>query len=477
MQRLRFAPSPTGYLHVGGLRTALFSWLYTRRHGGRFIFRLEDTDRNRLVEAAEADLMRMLEWAGLDLDEGPGLPGEHGPYRQSERLDLYQQYARQLVNQGDAYPCFCTPERLEQVKAAQREQGETARYDGHCRDLDPTEASRRIQDGEAHVIRMKIPSTPETLVLDDLIRGPVSIETTQTEDQVLIKGDGFPTYHLAVVVDDHHMDITLVVRGEEWLPSFPKHLLLYRYLGWEAPRFAHLPLILNPDRSKLSKRQGSVAVEDFRDAGYLPEALVNFVALLGWSPEDDQELFTLEGLVGRFDWKRVNKSGAVFDREKLNWMNQQHLQRLDPEELMERVRPFLKETPYADRPEEQLRRVVASVQNRLVTLRDIGNQLAPFFDERPPSEDPEVLAILHEEAAQTVLRVFAEKLEAEAQLNGEMLPQLAKQVQQETGIKGKGLWMPLRAAITQEVQGPDLHLLVDLFGKEKCLRRIRQAIV
>ena len=475
MIRLRFAPSPTGHLHIGGLRTALFSWLYARRHHGTFLFRLEDTDRNRLVEAAEAGLIRMLEWAGLDLDEGPGVGGEHGPYRQSERLDRYHAAAQQLIEQGDAYPCFCSPERLEQVKAAQREKGETPRYDQHCRHLPADEVQQRLDAGTPHVIRMKIPDVPETLVLDDLVRGKVAIETTQTEDQVLIKGDGFPTYHLAVVVDDHAMQITHVVRGEEWLPSFPKHLLLYRYLGWTPPQFAHLPLILNADRTKLSKRQGAVAVEDFQANGYLPEALVNFVALLGWSPDDDQELLSLSELQERFDWSRVNKSGAVFDRDKLNWMNQQYLQQLEPDDLFERARPFLQTSRFADRPEEQLRRVVASVQNRLVTLQDLEAQLTPFFDERPPSTDPEVLALLEDETAQQVLAAFIPLLEAEPELDGARLGQLAKQVQKDTGIKGKALWMPLRAAITQEVQGPDLHLLVDLFGKDKCLRLLQQA--
>ena len=239
--RLRFAPRPTGYLHVGGLRTALFAWLYTRRHGGQFIFRLEDTDQNRFVSGAEANLIRTLAWAGIDHDEGPDKGGGHGPYRQSERLELYQQHAQQLVGQGDAYPCFCTPERLEQLRVEQQAKGETPRYDGHCRELATSAADERVATGEAHVIRMKVPETPEILVLDDLVRGRVAIETTQTEDQVIIKSDGFPTYHLAVVVDDHHMAISHCVRGEEWLPSFPKHLLLYRYLGWEPPQFAHLP--------------------------------------------------------------------------------------------------------------------------------------------------------------------------------------------------------------------------------------------
>jgi nondiscriminating glutamyl-tRNA synthetase len=272
MVRLRFAPSPTGFLHVGGLRTALFCWLYARQQSGKFIFRLEDTDQKRLVEGAERDLIQMLEWAGIELDEGPEIGGDYGPYRQSERLDIYRQHVSQLLDEDNAYQCFCSTERLDKLRDEQRANGETPRYDGLCRKLKKEESAQRVASGENHVVRMKIPEIPETLVLNDLIRGNVSIETSQTEDQVIVKSDGFPTYHLAVVVDDHLMQITHVVRGEEWLPSFPKHLLLYRYFGWDPPEFAHLPLILNPDRTKLSKRQGDVAVEDFRDQGIVYSA-------------------------------------------------------------------------------------------------------------------------------------------------------------------------------------------------------------
>ena len=333
MVRLRFAPSPTGFLHVGGLRTALFCWLYARQQSGKFIFRLEDTDQKRLVEGAETDLIHMLEWAGIELDEGPEIGGDFGPYRQSERLEIYRQHVRKLLDEDHAYPCFCSTERLDNLRDEQRANGETPRYDGLCRRLKKEESARRVVSGETHVVRMKIPEIPETLVLNDLIRGRVSIETSQTEDQVIVKSDGFPTYHLAVVVDDHLMQITHVVRGEEWLPSFPKHLLLYRYFGWDPPEFAHLPLILNSDRTKLSKRQGDVAVEDFRDQGFLAETLVNFISLLGWSPADDRELFTLAELIEEFSFGRVNKSGSVFDREKLNWMNQQYIQNLDQQDL------------------------------------------------------------------------------------------------------------------------------------------------
>ena len=344
MVRLRFAPSPTGYLHIGGLRTALFCWLYARKNGGKFIFRLEDTDQKRIYEGAENNLATTLEWSGIEIDEGPEYGGKHGPYRQSERLDIYGKYTSLLLEEGNAYRCFCTSERLEKLRNEQRKKGNNPRYDGFCRNISKLEASRRVESGEDYVVRMKIPEVPETMVLNDLIRGIVSIDTSQSEDQVIVKSDGFPTYHLAVVIDDYLMKITHVVRGEEWIPSFPKHLLLYRYFGWDPPQFAHLPLILNPDRTKLSKRQGDVAVEDFRNKGYLPESLLNFVAMLGWSPSEDKELFTLPELIREFSLERVNKSGAIFDQEKLKWMNQQYIQKLELDDLQDRLNPFIKKS-------------------------------------------------------------------------------------------------------------------------------------
>ena len=466
MVRLRFAPSPTGLLHVGGLRTALFCWFYVRQHAGQFIFRLEDTDQKRLVEGAENDLVRMLEWAGIDLDEAPEIGGNYGPYRQSERLEIYKTHAQKLLDQDHAYPCFCSTERLDNLRDEQRANGETPRYDGFCRKLNKHESSLRIDSGESHVVRMKIPEIPETIVLNDLIRGTVSIETSQIEDQVIVKSDGFPTYHLAVVVDDHLMQISHVVRGEEWLPSFPKHLLLYRYFGWEPPEFAHLPLILNPDRTKLSKRQGDVAVEDFRDQGFLPESLVNFISLLGWSPPDDREIFSLAELVNEFSFLRVNKSGSIFDREKLNWMNQQYIQKMDLDELLRRLQPFLTKTPYAQEDETLLVKAVKILQSRLVTLAEIGNRLSLFFDEHPQATDPEVLSVLREETSKQVLAEFVRQLELTDCLTEENLGSIVKNVQNATNIKGKQLWMPLRYSITLEAQGPDLKKIVDLFGKE-----------
>ncbi|MBF0238707.1 MAG: glutamate--tRNA ligase, partial [SAR324 cluster bacterium] len=409
MVRTRFAPSPTGYLHVGGLRTALFSFLYARQQQGSFLFRLEDTDRNRLVEGAEEDLIAMLKWAGITPDEGPGVGGDYGPYKQSERLEIYARHAQILLDKGHAYPCFCSAERLEQVKTEQKAQGLISRYDGHCRNLPRGEGLTRMESGEPYVIRMKIPEN-ETILMEDLIRDKVAISSEQLDDQVLIKTDRFPTYHMAVVVDDHLMRITHVIRGEEWLPSFPKHLLLYRYFGWEPPKFAHLPLILNTDRSKLSKRQGSVSVEDFRKEGYLSQTMVNFIALLGWNPGDAQELFSMEQLIERFSFERVGKSGSVFDREKLNWMNQQYIKKLSPAELWDALVPYIQTTPFAGESPDRLKKVCQISQNSLTQLKDIQNSLSLFFEDRGSTlSDPILIEFLKKEESRVVLKAFLEQ--------------------------------------------------------------------
>ena len=476
MVRLRFAPSPTGYLHIGGLRTALFCWLYARKNGGKFIFRLEDTDQKRIFEGAENKLATTLEWSGIEIDEGPQYGGKHGPYRQSERLDIYGKYTSLLLEEGNAYRCFCTSERLEKLRNEQRKKGNNPRYDGFCRNISKLEASRRVESGEDYVVRMKIPEVPETMVLNDLIRGIVSIDTSQSEDQVIVKSDGFPTYHLAVVIDDYLMKITHVVRGEEWIPSFPKHLLLYRYFGWDPPQFAHLPLILNPDRTKLSKRQGDVAVEDFRNNGYLPESLLNFVAMLGWSPREDKELFTLPELIREFSLERVNKSGAIFDQEKLKWMNQQYIQKLELDDLQDRLNPFIKKSRYSGKDPKILRKIIKILQPRLVTLSEIEDRLPLFFENNPKASNPKVLKVLGEEKSKQVLTNFIKQAESVEKLTKNNLVELMKKVQNETKIKGKNLWIPLRYAITLDTEGPDLNLIVEFFGKEKCLHLARSAL-
>ncbi len=338
--RVRFAPSPTGYLHVGGLRTALYNYLFARKNNGTFVLRIEDTDRSRYVDGAVENLLRTLQWSGLEFDEGPGKGGAYGAYVQSERLDVYRKYAEELLAGGNAYYAFDTAEELDTMRKEREKLRLPPKYDRRALKLSPADVKEKIASGTPFVVRMKTPDN-ESIGFDDVVRGRVEFDSNLIDDQVLLKSDGYPTYHLANVVDDHLMGITHVIRGEEWLSSTPKHVLLYRFLGWEPPVFAHLPLLLNPDKSKLSKRQGDVAVEEYRQKGYLPEALDNFVAFLGWNPGDEREIFSLEDLVKEFSLERVGKSGAVFNVEKLNWLNSQHLRRMSDNAILDAVRAYV----------------------------------------------------------------------------------------------------------------------------------------
>ncbi len=379
----RFAPSPTGFLHVGGLRTALYNYLFAKREGGALVLRIEDTDQSRRVEGAVQNIIDTLAWAGIQYDEGPGREGDYGPYIQSQRINLYQKYANQLVEERKAYYCFCSPERLKEVRDKQSAAKLTTSYDRHCRELPPIEVTERLKHGEQHVIRMKVPLEGE-LTFTDIIRGHVTIAHKVLDDQVILKSDGYPTYHLAVVVDDHFMKITHVIRGEEWLSSTPKHVILFKHFGWDVPQFAHLPLLLNPDKSKLSKRQGDVAVEDYRKKGYLKEALVNFVAFLGWNPGDERELFTLEELSKEFSLERVGNSGAVFNVEKLDWLNFEHLRRKPDAELLQCLRDQLAQSGFDEKHFEDayLMNVIGAMRERITFVKDFVEK-SPFFFQAP----------------------------------------------------------------------------------------------
>ncbi|MCS7228102.1 MAG: glutamate--tRNA ligase, partial [Endomicrobia bacterium] len=344
--RVRFAPSPTGFLHIGGLRTALFNYLFARHYNGRFILRIEDTDRTRYVPGAIENLISILNWCELDYDEGPFLDdknniyqkGEFGPYLQSQRTEIYKKYADELLKKGCAYRCFCTPQRLEELRKTQLLNKQPPMYDRYCRNLSQKESENKAKF-EPYTIRLKMPD--EEIVFKDIIRGEIKFNGKLIDDQILLKSDGYPTYHLANVVDDHLMRISHVIRGEEWLSSTPKHIVLYRYLEWEPPKFAHLPLLLNPDRSKLSKRSGDVSVEDFKNEGYLPEAIINYVALLGWSTEDSQQIFTKEELIQKFTLDRCSESPAIFDRQKMLWMNAEYIRKTPAEQLYKYCESFI----------------------------------------------------------------------------------------------------------------------------------------
>ena len=472
MVRTRFAPSPTGYLHVGGLRTALYAYLFAKQNKGDFLLRIEDTDQERKVEGAIQNLKETLEWAELTPDEGPGLGGDHGPYIQSERLDIYQKYAQKLVEEGHAYPCFCSEERLDELTRIQKMQGEPPGYDGKCRGISKDEAQERIENGEEYVIRQRIPEGRE-IVVNDLVRGRVSFETDLLDDQILMKSNGFPTYHLANIVDDHLMEISHVIRGEEWLPSTPKHLLLYEFMGWESPKFAHLPLLLNDDGSKLSKRQGDVAVEDYQKKGYLSDALLNFLALLGWNPGTEQEIFTREELIEEFSLDQVGKSGSIFNLEKLTWMNGKYIRDLEPKKLLQKTQPRIESE--VEWNEDELERILALIQESLDTLEEVNSEGKIFFKKELPLEK-DAKELLENSETQEIIKLFSNKLEDLNQLDQGSFVDISRAVQQELDVDGKQLWLSIRAGLTGQMHGPEIHKTAELMGKEWCLDRIQEAL-
>jgi len=472
--RVRFAPSPTGFLHVGGLRTALYNYLFAKRQGGKFVLRIEDTDQTRKVEGAVESLIATLDWSGVHYDEGPHKDGGFGPYVQSERLTLYHKHAQQLIERGQAYNCFCTHERLDEIRQKQIAMKLPPAYDRHCRDLPKEEVQARLKADEPHVIRMKVPIGGE-MTFEDLVRGKVTIAHKVLDDQVLVKSDKFPTYHLAVVVDDHVMEISHVIRGEEWLSSTPKHILLYQYFGWSLPQFAHLPLLLNPDKTKLSKRQGDVAVEDYRSKGYLKEAIINFVAFLGWNPGDEREIFSLEELIKEFSLERVGKSGAVFNVEKLNWINQQHIRRKTDNELAEMVRPILKQKGITVSNEGYLLKAIALMKERVTLAQDFAEFGSYFFEE--PKVFDEAGRQKHWEA-ETNKRIsaLADELEALKDFNHQTIETVVKALAERLQVKTAKLIHPTRLALSGRTVGPSLYEMMDLLGKETVVRRLRNAV-
>ncbi len=481
--RVRFAPSPTGTLHIGGLRTGLFNYLFAKKNQGKYILRIEDTDQTRLVSGALENIVQTLHDFNLSADEGMywnnGVKerGRFGPYEQSKRLDLYQKYAQELVDKNQAYYCFCTPERLDQLRKEQEASKQPPKYDKHCLKLAKDEIGKKIAAGEKHVVRLNVPEG-QTIRFTDLVHGEIKISTNDIDDQVLLKSDKFPTYHLANVVDDHLMQITHVIRGDEWIPSTPKHVLLYSAFGWESPQFVHLPLLLSKERKKLSKRDGDVAVKDFLEKGYLPEALINFVAFLGWNPKTEQEIFTLDELIEQFSFDKVNKSGAVFDLEKLDWINGLYVRKLDLDELYEKIKPYLPR--YKDYPKEFILKILKLEQERLKKLSEIGERVRYFFSD--PEYDVELLRWkdMTNDEIKTSLGI-AEKI-----ISNFKFPiskeEIEKQFLNEIGDKKKGpiLW-PLRVALTGMEASPGPFEIMDTFmvlpnGKEIILDRVKKAI-
>jgi len=484
--RVRFAPSPTGVLHIGGFRTALYNFLFARHTGGTFVLRIEDTDRERYVAGAEQYIKDSLAWCGLSFDEGPDKGGEHGPYRQSERKELYHTYVQQLLDAGYAYYAFDSKEELIAMRERlTTKENPSPKYDAESRlsmnnsfTLTQEEVASRISRGDPYVVRLKVPEG-EQVQFEDTVRGMVAFDTAQIDDQILLKSDGMPTYHMANVVDDHLMGITHIIRGEEWLSSTPKHILLYRYLEWEPPKMAHLPLILSPTGGKLSKRKADkmgipINVLEYRDAGYEPEPLVNFLAFLGWNPGTEQEIFTLDGLTTAFTVERVGSAGVQFNTEKLNWYNQQFIKDLPVDKLVARVRPYLKEAGIAA-DDNYLASVLELMQERLVLAKDLVGAGAFFFAD-PDEYDAKGVKKRWKQDTGEILSSYVSSLDKLDSFTAEQIDPALKAFA-EAGEIGLGkLMAPLRLALCGVLQGPDLFKTMELLGKDKVVSRIQKAI-
>jgi glutamyl-tRNA synthetase len=465
---------------VGNIRTALFAWLFARRHGGSFIVRIEDTDVARRVEGAVEAILDSLRWLGLDWEEGPEVGGNYGPYFQSERLELYHEAARRLVSQGAAYYCYCSPERLEEMRAEQVRRKQPPGYDRHCRDLGDEERAQKEAEGITAVVRFKTPLEGQT-GFKDLIWGEVKFENSTFDDLVLLKSDGYPTYHLANVVDDHQMKITHVLRAEEWLSSTPRHVLLYRALGFEAPQFAHLPMLLGADRAKLSKRHGAVSAAEYREQGYLPEAMINFLALLGWSLDDKTELLSREQLIENFSLERVSKTAASFDRDKLDWMNGVFIRKLSHEDLLRRIMPFLESglPKEVNRPVSQqyVARIVPLIQERINTLVEAATYADFFFINTPEYETPMLIGKnMTGETSSEALKAAQERLSSLENFDHDSLEETLRQLAEDLGLKTGQLFGLLRVATTGRNATPPLFETMAVLGKERCLERIGAAI-
>lgn len=476
MVRVRFAPSPTGHLHIGGARTALFNLLFARRHGGTFILRIEDTDLKRSSYESEEVIIRDLQWLGIDWDEGVVKGGEFGPYRSTERRHIYKEYVEKLLKEGKAYYCYCTPEELEEERKNLLKKGQMPRYMGKCRCLSPEEIRAFEEQGRKPVIRFKVPDN-QMIVVDDMVRGKVEFDSSGIGDFVIVKSDGIPVYNFAVVIDDYLMKITHVIRGEEHLSNTPRQILIYEALGMEIPKFAHVSLILGKDRAKMSKRHGATWVEQYRDEGYLPEAIVNFLALLGWSPESEQEIFSMEELCRQFSLDRVAKNPAVFDIDKLKWMNGHYIRNSSTERITEMAIPYLLKAGYIkERDAEErfgwLNDIVDAVKESLTVVSEVVEKTRLFFEDFVSPEDDEAREVLKQDHILHLIEVFREKVKQAPEVDEGFLNRVFKEIQKETGIKGRKLFMPVRVLLTGQTHGPELGRILMILGKNSILKRL-----
>ncbi|BDU49763.1 glutamate--tRNA ligase [Haliovirga abyssi] len=493
--KVRIAPSPTGDPHVGTAYIALFNYVFAKHNNGKFILRIEDTDRTRSTEDSEQQIFDALKWLGLNYDEGPDVGGEFGPYRQSERFDIYKKYALELVEKGAAYYCFCTQERLKKLRERQIAMKKAPGYDGHCRSLTKEEVEANLKEGKPYVIRLKMPYEGKT-VIKDLLRGEVSFENDKIDDQILLKSDGFPTYHLANVVDDHLMGITHVIRAEEWIPSTPKHIQLYKAFGWEEPVWVHMPLLRNADKSKISKRKNPVSLNYYIETGYLKEGILNFLALMGWGLGEEKEMFGLDEMIEKFTFDRASLGGPVFDLKKLGWLNNLHMRNKDLGELTKLAIPYfvkagyLKDENMTDEEFENLKSVIKIAREPSQTLSDLPKEskiyfvddfMLPEVEEGMFAKQKKTIVRLHkaieDEIGKKAIQLFIEKIEKmEENISEEDAKNILHSLLDEIGEGAGKILMPIRAVLTGEPKGPDLYTVINVIGKTRVLKRVNNIV-
>lgn len=472
--RVRFAPSPTGSLHIGGARTALFNWLFAQKNQGKLILRLEDTDTNRSTQSSAQGIIEGLKWLGLNWDEGPQVGGEYGPYCQSERLPIYQKFLQQLINENKAYYCFCSPEEIASKRQQAEDNKDNYRYDGSCLNLTPAEIATRLNEGQKPVIRLKSPAQGKTIV-HDLIRGEVEFNNALFDDFIIAKSDGWPTYNFAVVIDDYLMKISHVIRAEEHLSNTPKQIMLYKALGFNLPFFAHVSMILSPDRSKLSKRHGATSVQEFRDTGYLPEALINYLVLLGWSPSEDLDLLTIKDMVSRFDLNQMSKAPAIYDIEKLAWMNGQYIAQSDGNRLLKLLIPFLP-PQIAIKDKEKMLKIISLMQTRVKTIPELYSNCKYFFADIDSYDEKGVNKFFFKPPSQEILNMVLEIIKGINDFTAENIENALRATAQANGMKAAALIHPTRLALSGTTMTPGLFEIMEIMGQECCLKRINNAL-
>ncbi len=478
--KVRFAPSPTGPFHIGGARSALFNWLVARHADGTFLVRIEDTDLKRSTKESEENIKDSLKWLGMNWDEGIDVGGPHGPYRQTERLDLYKKEVQRLLDEGKAYYCYCSAEELEVSRKAQLDAGKTPIYDEHCRHLTEEEKAKYEAEGRKPVVRLKV-RKDGVFAFDDMVRGHVEFPAAGVGDFILMKSAGIPVYNFAVVIDDAFMEVTHVIRAEEHLSNTPRQLAIYEALGYKPPKFGHISLILGEDHKKMSKRHGATSVTEYRNMGYLPEAVVNYLALLGWTPKGEQEIFTEEELIKQFSMKRVSSNDAVFDINKLNWINFQYMKKLDADQLYDLIVPFLVKAGYVDaavseEKKDWLKKVIWFMKDHIYFAGQAADELRFFFEDMPKITDEDILAIMKEETSGKLLRAFIEDLKTVETFDQAEIKKCFNACMKAQGIKGKAAYEPTRIALTGVTQGPGMFEMMELFGREKTMDRLEAAL-